>query len=701
MRVSRKIRFALLTASASTAALAFSGPALAQDSTGEEDEDVIVVSGIRASIEASLEAKRNSDMVSEVVTAQDIGKFPDKNVADSLGRLTGVNVVTGSAAAGGFGENSNISIRGTDPSLNLTLYDGHAIATGDWFVLDQTAGGRSFDFALLPSEVVGSLEVFKSSQADLVEGGVGGTVNVHSRRPFDLDAGALSLTAQANYNDLADKLRPQMSGLFSWKNEDETFGILATGFYQERSFRRDGQEFLGYGSYEDFDGTGQTVAAPNLIGAAYFTQERERKGGTLAVQFAPSDQLEVTLNGLFSRMDADNVNRNSMAWISRLMGNNSTPGTDGYALSSYTVRDGYLVEASWDDLAADGSPVSGRVQDDIFREAFSQTWDVNGEVRFEASDRLTLYGHVGYTEGKGETSDTYAWETYWNTGVDYRIDGKGAFVTYPALPQDTTSAEYLDNFYSWSWGGKISAPDKEFYGKLDAEYELDGSFLRAIKAGVRFTDHDHSLIYDAYAWPGNGLYSGNQGVNLDTVYAGEGTPSNYGDGIGYVDGYSFADRELVLEALDTAGGRTFAFYPQASFAMTEKTQALYAMARFDNDSGWRGNIGVRAVHTDLEATQYSPNAPVANATSIFCATCGTVETDNDYWDILPSLNVNYELSDDVLLRGGVAKVMSRPGYAQLAGAFTANDLALTATAGGNPDLDPFRAWTLSPQNAAR
>ena len=169
------LRKAILGCSASVLALAAAMPASAQETTtdaksqpkvtpdqiqgpvgpaqvrsGTGGDQTIIITGIRASIQASLDSKRRNDMVSEVVTAQDIGKFPDKNVADSLGRLTGVNVVTGSAAAGGFGENSTVSIRGTDPTLNLTLLDGHSIATGDWFVLDQTSGGRSFDFSLLP-----------------------------------------------------------------------------------------------------------------------------------------------------------------------------------------------------------------------------------------------------------------------------------------------------------------------------------------------------------------------------------------------------------------------------------------------------------------------------------------------------------------------------------------------------------------------
>ena len=180
-----------ITADATAATTATSAPTT-------EAGDEVVVTGIRASIQASLDQKRKSDMVSEVLTAQDIGKFPDKNVADSLGRLTGVNVVTGSAAAGGFGENQNISIRGTDPSAQPDSAR-RPFGCDRRLVRARPAesGGRSFDFSLLPSEIVGSLEVFKSSEADLQEGGIGGTVNLHSRKPLDLPKGTdLADTAQ-------------------------------------------------------------------------------------------------------------------------------------------------------------------------------------------------------------------------------------------------------------------------------------------------------------------------------------------------------------------------------------------------------------------------------------------------------------------------------------------------------------------------
>ena len=710
------IRKTILACGVSVLAISTAAPALAQDATAsdpqtaqqtkvtpnqvagpvgpaqarEGQDGAIVVTGIRASIQASLNQKKRNDMVSEVITAEDIGKFPDKNVADSLGRLTGVNVVTGSAAAGGFGENSSVSIRGTDPTLNLTLLDGHSIATGDWFVLDQTSGGRSFDFSLLPSEIVGKLEVYKSSQADLPEGGIGGTVNLHSRMPLDLPSGTATVTAQANYNDLAAKWEPQVSGLFSWKNNAESFGILAAGFYQKRAFRRDGQEFLGYTSYDNFGGSGQTAIAPNLIGEAYFRQMRIRKGGTLAVQFRPSPQFELDLNGIYTRMDANNVNSNSMAWISNVIGNAQS------ALTSYTIANGVVTSANWANTTPGGTPVNGRVQDDIFRDSLSSTWVINAEANWHPTPALSVHGELGYTKGEGETKDTYAWETYWHTGVSYAINGKTATVQYPGLPSDPTSAAYLDNYYSWSWGGHITSPDKETYAKADVEYAFDNSWLKSIKVGGRYTDHKHSLDYIAYAWAGNGANSGTQNINLGTVFSGETTPDNYGSGLGTFPGYSLSDQDLVLQELATNGGRKFDFYPQASFSVREKDAAVYAMARFDNDSNWRGNIGVRAVHTDLSTTQYTatPTPGEQTVNSIFCPAsgCGIEPVHRSYWDILPSANLTYDIRPDLLLRLSAARVMSRPGYAQLAGAFTLNDTILTGTAGGNPYLKPTRAW---------
>jgi iron complex outermembrane receptor protein len=143
------------------------GADAAPTSASETPLETIVVNGIRGSLELSLARKRDADSVMDVVSAEDIGKLPDKNVADAVQRVPGVNISSGSGGEGGFSENDRVSIRGTNPSLTQTTVNGHSIATGDWYIGDQTnTVGRSVSFTLLPAEIVGAVEVQKSSQAD-------------------------------------------------------------------------------------------------------------------------------------------------------------------------------------------------------------------------------------------------------------------------------------------------------------------------------------------------------------------------------------------------------------------------------------------------------------------------------------------------------------------------------------------------------
>ena len=168
------------------AATAAPAPASAASAAAKDDIQRVEVTGLRASLEASLSRKRNAESVVEVVTADDIGKLPDKNVADSIQRVPGVNIASSAGGEGGFDENDRVSIRGTSPSLTQTLINGHAVATGDWFILDQQGVvGRSVSYSLLPSEIVRTVTVAKSATADLPEGGVAGAVNIETRQPLD------------------------------------------------------------------------------------------------------------------------------------------------------------------------------------------------------------------------------------------------------------------------------------------------------------------------------------------------------------------------------------------------------------------------------------------------------------------------------------------------------------------------------------
>jgi iron complex outermembrane receptor protein len=181
------IRRRLLIGTASVLAMAAgASPAFAQDqaassTAASSDEETIVVTGIRGSVIASIEDKRESDVIADFLTAEDIGQFPDRNVAEALQRVPGIVINRE------FGEGERVSLRGTAPNLTRTLVNGHAIATADWFVLEQLAATRSFNYLTLPSEIVGQLDVYKTPSADVEEGGIGGLINVHTRDPLDLD----------------------------------------------------------------------------------------------------------------------------------------------------------------------------------------------------------------------------------------------------------------------------------------------------------------------------------------------------------------------------------------------------------------------------------------------------------------------------------------------------------------------------------
>src|SRR5437764_1278931 len=208
----------------------------------------VVVTGIRASLELSLEQKRAADSLEEVITSEDVGKMPDKNIADSLKRVSGVTISSAGASEGGFDENDRVSLRGTGPSLTQTLLNGHNVSSGDWFVLNQTSTvGRSVSYTLLPSELVSKVVIHKSSEASLVEGGVAGSVDIITRKPLDFRKPfTFEVSAGGVYADLPSKSDPQLSALVNWHNEESTFGVLLQGFDEKRHLQRDGVELLGY-----------------------------------------------------------------------------------------------------------------------------------------------------------------------------------------------------------------------------------------------------------------------------------------------------------------------------------------------------------------------------------------------------------------------------------------------------------------------
>jgi len=675
-------RRALLVASTSLAAgLLGAGVAHAQ-----QEVDEVVVTGIRASLQQSIESKRNAETVVEVITAEDVGKFPDKNVAESLQRVTGVTIQRD------FGEGERVSIRGTARNLNLTLLNGHGVATADWFILDQLNASRSFNYLMLPSEIVGRVEVFKSPQADLEEGGVGGTVNVQTRRPLDLEAFTVSASAQGVYTEQSDKLDPQFSGMVSWKNADETLGVLVGGVWQKRHLRRDGVEVLGYGS-NNFGGTLGTVDYPSLIGSSYFQQTRERTGVNFAVQYEPSDRLSVNLTGLYSQMDADNFNQNYMAWVSNKVG---ALGTAGAALTGTEVVDGTLVKGTFNATGGFGA-----VFDAISRLASTETRSIDLDVNFEPAEGWMLHGQVGFTDATGETEAQPFWETIGVTGLSFDLTQGVPRVSFANL--DPTSAAALPEL-GWTSLDSIGNDDQEFYVRGDVTKEVGFGPFTSFKAGVKFTDHERETLHIAgrlgslYPWTG-GLCSGHVCGLADV--AGDVTPGDYLSGIrgaGVLSAYRQVDREALNQLLlsktlvewtpSTPGSADYKFLsPTDSYVIEEKAFGGYVMGQFEGD-GFRGNVGVRVVQTKQTADGWVVGGG-GGAPNPF-GDIAPVTYKNDYTDVLPSFNVAFDVTDDLIVRFAAARVMARPDYAKIAPQISLTPSIFTGI-GGNPQLDPYRA----------
>src|ERR1700722_2573030 len=325
--------------------------ALADAASDAGAMDEIVVTGIRKSLDVSLEVKRSSTEFTEVVTSEDIGKMPDKNVADSLARLPGITTSAAGANEGGFDENDRVSMRGTNPSLTQTLINGHNIAAGDWFVLDQTGTvGRSVSYTLLPSEIVSKVVVEKSSSASLVEGGVAGSVDIITRKPLDFPKTfTLEASAGAVYADLPSKTDGQYSALAAFKNDANNFGVMLQVFSETRHLRRDGVEILGYDTiapgspiataHPDLSG----VVYPTDIGAAFFEQKRTRTGGLVDAQWNVTNDLGFDLSGFSSDLKAPNYNRNYLLWDTHFINSGAGQAPD----PGYVVQENTLTKANF------------------------------------------------------------------------------------------------------------------------------------------------------------------------------------------------------------------------------------------------------------------------------------------------------------------------------------------------------------------
>jgi iron complex outermembrane receptor protein len=720
----------ILVGSVSVIALA----ATAAPSFADDQIETVVVTGIRGSMQQAITVKRDTTAIVDAVSAEDIGKFADKNVADALQRVPGVNTVSAASGEGGFDENDRVSIRGTNASLTQTLVDGHAVANGDWFILDQyQTVGRSVSYTLLPSEIVDTAVVYKSQQADLVEGGVAGVVDIKTRSPLSFDQNfTFEGEAQAAYSTLRKKATPQLNALINWKDDSGHFGVMVQGFYEKRDIRRDGQEFLGYSTVGAADAAGVAhpdlvgMAYPTLIGSALFEQERIRKGGSITAEWQPSSEFDFKVSGFYSDLSASNINQNNMFW-----------GTNEFATgqnipTSYVVKNGTIVAASFPAVVPGtinpgtglpyssnaGKGVSPYVTDFIQRPGgAAQTWFINGDADWNPTDSLNVHFKGGYSKGTGKTDPQVAWEgeiAAGTAGGNYDFTKGVAVVSVPGV--DLSDASNLVN--DWAWTAVSTAIDKEGYGQVDAEQHVAWGPINSVKAGVRYADHKRtSTLFN-----GGVSYAGSIGSDVST----SNYPGNFADDFkipGMLTDVPMGNTALIEKLLynntswrgypqtpaaisDPANGR---FDWPSSFGVEEKDTAGYVMANMGG-TGWKGNFGVRVVNTKDNVSNFQ-NGLGNPAGGCFTGTYSdfgcyvTNKVNHTYTDVLPSINLSTDINDEMVLRFAAAEAMARPDYSALGGAVQLTDTNLTGSA-GNADLKPVKSanynlsyeWYYGPQS---
>lgn len=646
-------------------------------------ETVQVLGSYASSLERALNDKRYAPNVVDSIEAEDIGKLPAQNVAEALQRLPGVTIERDR------GEGVYVRVRGLGPGFQVTTLNGQTMAVNE-NVRNSGQTGRQFRYDTLPAELVSGLEVIKSPTASMDEGAIGGVVNVKTFRPLQLGKSETHLSAELSRPQLAEENDPRISGLYNWVNQDETFGVLFSAAYAERSLRQDRVNETSWDYYADGldsngDGSEDTgaVYVPAAMRPTLELEDRKRIGVASSLQWKPTDALEMNLDLFYSRQEVE---------------------YDEYAIGS-----GFGVANMRNLVVNNGAVtafdyVNGQVQ--LSRETSGIT-DENHSVRFNTVWQNDLWK----LSGTGFVARAHSWND--DPIRRTRLRTRANLGMSVAFPQATGS-----NIPSWVFTSgydptnpastpgrrlewrEIDALDTERALQFDGERVLDGAFFSSLKAGVKYRERERT--YNRMDL----IYNGISGVVFDSSYFTALPVSDFLDGTsGNVPTEWLAPIEAPFWGswpgpADLANSPT-ADDLQNSYKVAEDIASAYVMSEFRHDFDGhelRGNVGVRAVHTQQRTQGYAS----VNGTAT------PVNFQRSYNDLLPSLNVAYDLTGDMVLRGAVAKVMTRPDLTDLSSKLTFNSSGeiLTAT-GGNPNLEPFEAlqydltfeWYTSPSSA--
>jgi TonB-dependent receptor len=722
----------------------FMMPALAQtagpvvNDSGPMLEEVIVV-GIRSSLKAAADLKRDSAGVVDAITAEDMGKFPDTNLAESLQRITGVSIDRVN------GEGSKVTVRGFGPDFNQITLNGRLMPSAN--LEDTTASAsRSFDFAQLSSDAVSAVEVYKTGKARLASGGLGSTINIQTMRPLDKPGLTASIGGGAVHdttNEEGDDFTPEISGIYSNSFFDDTVGIMVNGSYQERdSGVRTGQTSSGWNTfisdgteYQDFANPPQAGDVVGIAQNFLYTLEdveQKRTNYQLALQWEPMENLRATLDYTYSEFKVEQHRQELSAWF----GGGAAAGGEfsGGDIKSPVIFNG-----------VEGSDVAMAVGDWGRK---TETDSTGFNLVWSPTDNLTL-----------------AFDYHDSTAEAQPEDDRGSnnIVTAAAFIRESTSMRYGPDMAQMlinTTTGQPATQDeiigsgnsfRNSYMKTDIEQtRLDGAFafdeafmgLESIDFGLNHAEVDNRSAFAAVQGGDWGSFG----------YTGQSSGGDWnataGDGDGNFDNAAFTQGNLPGEFDELSAGPNVnswyydvnynqftsdirAFYdanPQLAGGqplnawsdcrdgklcapsqytddrkLNEEQNAAYFQLNFHWELGDMPTnlaIGLRYDDTDVDSKSLAPNYNsllwlTGNELQLQAqgSTFLQGEGSYDYW--LPNVDFDIEVREGVVLRASYSETISRPDYKDLQAGRTVNSQARTDVAstgnGGDPNLQPFES----------
>jgi iron complex outermembrane receptor protein len=661
----------------------------------EDDGTVIIVSGFRESLATAVAEKRNSDLILESVTAEDIGKLPDDSIGESIARLPGVTSQRLNGRA------NVIAIRGLGPDFSQTLLNGR----------EQTSTGdnRAVEFDQYPSEIVNQVVVYKTPSASLVGQGLVGTIDVRTIRPLEATEQVFAIGAKGSYADLgalnagSKEFGYRVNATYIDQFADDTLGVALSAAYTDEPYQL--QEFNAWG----YAGEG-TAANPFVIGGSksfVTSTQLKRFGVNGTLQWEALSNFMVTVDGFYSNFDDDQTKRGIELPLAF---------GGGFDVDPFDPSTGSTTTTEFGEFATSGTftDVRGVVRNDVFqRQADLYSGGIN--LDYEGDDGWSAFFDFGYSRtDRNELSiESYSGTGYNGDGFDPQGDGTSPSDTidFASDTNGTTFNPTLD--YSdpnlivltdpLGWGGdRVQAgyynnriiEDELFQYRLGVAKEID-SFISAVRFGLNYTDRAKDLTPDEF------FVSLPDGATEVAIPQGALLRNTSLDYLGLGPIVSYDVRDLIANGTLFLEANPSNDVPAKAYGITEKLMTAYLQMDIEQEFGasvLTGNFGVQAINTE----QNSTGVAFTDVDGDGVQDRVDLSLGDNYWDVLPSANLSLRLDSGWVLRLAASRQIQRPQLDDLRVAISYginNNEADSPTGltpfisggGGNPRLRPYRA----------